>query len=130
MKWVLAASVLLALSACGTPQQQCITHVSRDVNILDRLISETQANIARGFAYVETEVDVPMWVPCADAPDGTGARPHVQMCDDGRTVTVRKPVAIDLTAEAAKLASMQKRRTELVKTIAPAIAQCQAQYPE
>jgi hypothetical protein len=51
------------------------------------------------------------------------------MCLETDTTTVREAVAIDLTAEAANLASMLARRAEIETQIQPAIAQCQAQFP-
>jgi hypothetical protein len=38
---------LLLLTACGTPQEQCINSVTRDMRVVDRLIAETEANLAR-----------------------------------------------------------------------------------
>ena len=130
MKWYLAAPILLSLSACGTPQQQCIRSVSHDMIVLDRLIAEAQGNLARGYAYVDTVVSSPEFVDCT--PDATAANPNPtpQTCFEDVPTTVTKPVSIDLNAEAAKLASMQKRRAEMAKALAPAIADCQARYPK
>lgn len=129
MKWYLAAPVVLALVACGTPQEQCIAQASRDTAVLNRLIDETQTNITRGYAYAETVVDRPGWVDCTPRATETDPTPKTRMCFDDVPTTVRKPVAIDLAVEAAKLASMQKRRAEMDGALLPAITQCQARYP-
>ncbi len=130
MKFFLTAPILLALVACGTPQQQCIAEASRSMNVLDRLIAETQGNIARGYAIQEFEVDRPILVDCTPDPSPTHPTPSRRTCFDDVPVSVSRPVAIDLGAEAVKLASMQKRRTEIARALQPAIADCQARHPE
>lgn len=129
MKWYLTAPVLLVFAACGTPQQQCISQLSRDMIVLNRLIAETQGNIKRGYAYTETVVDMPEWVDCTPRASDSNPAPKPQMCFDDVPTTVRKPAAIDLDAETAKLASMQRRRAEMAAAMQPAIAACQARYP-
>lgn len=130
MKKLMAAPVLLALAACGTPQQQCIGRVSQDMVVLDHLIAETQANIARGYGYTQTVVSMPEFLDCTPTvAQGTPA-PAPQMCLEDVPRTISKPVALDLAAEAAKLDSMQKRRAEMAQALAPAIADCQARYPK
>ena len=52
------------------------------------------------------------------------------MCLDEVRETSTRPKAIDLRAEAAKLASMQDKRTALMRAAGPGIAQCRAQFPE
>ncbi len=130
MRWYLMAPVALCLAACGTPQEQCIRSVSHDALVLDRLIAEAQSNLARGYAYVDTVVTTTEFVDCT--PDATTANPNPapQSCFEDVPITVTKPFAIDLDAEAAKLTSMQKRRTQMAKDLAPAVAACKAQYPK
>ena len=130
MKWYLAAPILLSLSACGTPQEQCIRSVSHDVIVLDRLIVETQGNLTRGFGYVDTVVSQPAFLDCTPGATAANPNPPPQTCFEDVSTTVTKPVAIDLNAEAAKLASMQKRRAQMSKALAPAVADCQARYPK
>lgn len=126
---------LAALAACGTPQEQCIAKNTRDLRVLDRLITETQGNLARGYAFVDVETTHTRWVRCEaptvdTLPDGTVHRDPGRMCLDDITVTERRPVSIDLGAEKAKLASMQKKRTELAKAAVPVIDACKRAYPE
>jgi hypothetical protein len=45
-------------------------------------------------------------------------------------VTVRKEVALDLGAEAAKLDSLKAKRKGLAKAAESVIAQCKVEYPE
>lgn len=133
---------LLFLTACGTPQEQCINAATRDMRVVDRLIAETEGNLARGYAYQEVTVYVTEWVDCTPRPvlppeggrgDGAEVIPPViapQMCLEDVPQTTRRAVAIDLVAEQAKLDSLKAKRTKQAKAAAPAIAQCKADHPE
>ncbi|NBZ87253.1 hypothetical protein [Stagnihabitans tardus] len=122
--------ILLALAACGTPQEQCIRGVSSDLATLDRLIAETRGNIARGYGY-ETRVEMmPEWVDCTPRPTEANPTPKPQMCFDDVAQEVRRPVSLDLRAEQAKLDSMVERRDQMAAAMAPALAACKARYPE
>ncbi len=126
---------LALLAACGTPQEQCIAQNTRDLRVLDRLITESQGNLARGYAFVDVETTHTRWVRCEPPtvetlPDGTVRREPGRMCLDDITVTERRPAAIDLGAEKSKLVSMQKKRAELAKAAVPVIAACKRAYPE
>lgn len=122
--------ILLALAACGTPQEQCIQGVSRDLSTLDRLIAESQATIRRGYSYETRIVSMPRWVDCTPRATEANPTPKSQMCFDDVNEEVRRPVAVNLDEESAKLASMQKRRDEMARSMAPAIAACRTTYPE
>jgi hypothetical protein len=130
MKPALVLPLLLALMACATPKERCITNAAPDLPVLDALIAETQGNLARGYAYADVVVQTPVWVECAALlSDGTyAAKP--KLCMGSAPTTLRKAVAIDLTAEADKLASMQARRAAMEAQAQPAFAQCQAQFPK
>ena len=130
MKSYLAAPLLLALAACGTPQEQCVRTVSHDMTVLDRLIAETQGNLTRGYGFAKTVETVPEFVTCEPHSWDKDAKPEGRMCLEDVPHTITKPVALDLQAEAAKLASIQKRRADMTQALAPAIADCQARYPE
>ena len=130
MKRFLPITALLVLASCGTPQQECIRLVSRDLNVVDRLISETQGNLARGYGYEQRVITTPGFVDCT--PDPTPARPHPRRatCFDEVSQTVTRPVAIDLAAEQAKLNGLMAKRAQLASAVQPAVANCQARYPE
>ncbi len=121
---------LLFLAACGTPQEQCISANTRDLRVVERLIRETEGNLARGYGYqtvTEYEAD---WVDCTPAPTEENPTPARELCFDRVPVTVRKEVALDLNAEAAKLESLKAKRATLNRAAESVIAQCQAKYPE
>ena len=113
----------LLLIGCGTPQERCIASVTRDMRVVDRLIVEVEGNLKRGYAFEEKEVIRSRFVDCS-----TGG--VAQMCLDDVTETERSAVAIDLTAEAAKLASLKAKRAAQATEAAPAISTCRAQFPE
>lgn len=128
----LAALALLA--ACGTPQERCIARETRDLRILERLIAETEGNIARGYALEEVTVWRDYWTTCvipqAPNPDGTPRPPLTQPCERERAETVTRAKAIDLNAERAKLASMRDKRRDLARAADSAVATCRATFPE
>jgi hypothetical protein len=126
----LLAPAFLGLASCGTPQQECIRMVSRDVIVVDRLIAETQTNLARGYALAERQVSYPVFVDCTPDPWKGHPHPRARTCLDEETRTETYPVAIDPVAEQAKLNGLLTKRTQLAKATAPAVAQCQARYPE
>ena len=47
---------LSLLAACGTPQQNCIRGNTREYRVLTNLLAETEANLARGYAWKERQV--------------------------------------------------------------------------
>ncbi|WP_103332364.1 hypothetical protein [Pseudotabrizicola formosa] len=127
---------LVLLAACGTPQERCIARETREVRVLDRLIAESEGNLARGYALEEITTYRDRWVPCrVERPvvvEGQPAPPPQpsQMCRDEVEVTVTRPKGIDLQAEARKLASQKDKRTALLRAAGPGIAQCRAEFPE
>lgn len=125
-----ALAALLLLTACGTPQQQCINGVTRDQRVIERLIQETEGNLARGYALRTVTVYETEWVDCSFE-SGDNPRHRVyRRCVDRFPITTREPVAINLDAEAAKLDSLQRKRASLAREAGPGILACRAQYPE
>ena len=122
--------VCLALAACGTPQQQCIGTVTQDLRVVDQLITETQGNLARGYAFVTVTQSVPQYVDCTPEPTKKVPKPRHQSCLVDVAQSVSSPAAIDLEAEAVKLASLQRKRAALAAASGPAILACQQHYPE
>lgn len=122
---------LVALTACGTPQQQCIGSVTRDMRVVDGLIAEAEANISRGYAIEETVQVRKQFVDCGmPEPTAENPNPRPEKCLQEVPYETRRPVAIDLNAEQAKLASLRTKRAAQGASAAPQIAACQAAYPE
>ncbi len=130
MKPYLAAPFLLALIACATPQQRCITKAAPDLPVLNRLIAESEGNLTRGYAFEDVEIETDVWKLCRIDVSPSAGEVGQTMCRETETTTTREAVAIDLTAEAAKLASMRARRDEIEAQAQPAFAQCLAQFPK
>lgn len=128
MKRTLIVCCLLA--ACGTPQERCISSVTRDLRVVDRLIAETDANLRRGYGLQDVTVFHDVWTFCSVAQVAGQPPAPPQMCWDSQPTTYQRPVAIDLAAEKAKLSGLLTKRKELAGAAAPMIAQCQVQYPE
>lgn len=121
--------LVLALTACGTPQEQCVYGATRDLRVLDRLINETQTNINRGYALEQVTQYRRVWVNCTGRPvGGKPARP--QMCWETEPFSVARPQAIDLADEQRKLDSMLAKRRDQERAASGAIAQCKALHPE
>ena len=126
----------LFLLACGTPQERCIAGATRDLQVINGLIAETQANLARGYSLEESVISSPTWVYCdqpmlVTQPDGSqtwiiGGG----MCLDTYTRTIERPRAIDPGLERRKLDGLIRQQALLTKQAAPAIEQCRLSYPE
>lgn len=125
-----SVALLLALAACSTPQERCISTNSRDLRTLDHLIAESEANLQRGFA-VSSRIE---WrdemVPCYYPSRRYGGRPLMRWCWDERPVNVKRPYSINLDQEAAKLASLKRKRVELARRTQGLVEQCRELHPE
>lgn len=124
---------LLALAACGTPQERCINRASAESRNLQALLAEVDGNLARGYAYETYEVPVASWDMCGydtfRRRDGAMvSRPH--MCLDTDTVTARRPVPIDPQSEKRKRDALIARLNALRPQLDANLAACRATYPE
>jgi len=115
---------LLALAACATPREQCLRMATRDLPVLDELIAQTAANIERGYALTTETRTTAYWQFCASPSD------HFHWCAVPHTSSRKVPVAIDVQAERAKLASLKAKRVELRRKAQRQIAACNAAYPQ
>ena len=124
---------LLALAACGTPQEQCINRETREIRHLERLLAEVEGNLARGYAYEEYEVPMTRWEVCGvdriTRPNGTVIEKQ-RMCLEDYTVTRTRDVPIDPDAEARKRDGLRKKIKSLTPSAQAAIRACKAAYPE
>ncbi|EYD74501.1 hypothetical protein Rumeso_03797 [Rubellimicrobium mesophilum DSM 19309] len=124
----LALLAALALAACETPRESCLSSASRDLTIVESLIRQTQGNISRGYAIErDQEVTVDRDFCRVEREDGSI---RLRPCDRTRVENVRRPVAIDLRAEQAKLDSLLERRAALASETAARQQACIATYPE
>jgi hypothetical protein len=126
----------LALMSCTTPQERCIASVTRDLTVVNGLIAETQANMARGYSLEEVVISTPTWVYC-DQPvlvaQPDGSRIWINgggMCLDDYTRTTRRPRAIDPEQERRKLDGLIAQQALLTRQATPAIELCRLQHPQ
>lgn len=124
-------ALLLPLAACGTPQQQCIRQGTGEFRKIDRMIAETEANLARGYSYQDQTIITHSWEPCFGGFDGLpGRRGFGGMCMEPDETTIRRSVPIDPAAETRKLDFLKARRKELLPAASQTVASCKAAYPE
>jgi len=119
---------LVFLAACATPREQCIDDVTRNTRVLSSLINETRGNLARGYALEERQ-DVRTVRGTCRGRNEEGEL-FTFSCPETQTFTTTVPVAIDLNAERAKLASLEERFVQTQAASNQAVAQCIAVHPE
>ena len=99
-----------------------------DLRVINKLVTETRSNLVRGFA-IETQQKIrEVKTTCvSELPDGTEIR---TACEEVDVRNVKVPVAIDLNAEKAKLASLEERQRALRANADTLRQQCIAANPE
>ncbi|MGH1331919.1 MAG: hypothetical protein ACRBBK_13630 [Paracoccaceae bacterium] len=127
MRAIFTLPALIVLAACASPQQRCLSNVSKDQRVIEGLIAETELNISRGYAIEKTQTISTSLEICGGF---GGARSELVFCQVATPTTREKPIAIDPKAEASKLSSLRKKHTELARASAAAKAQCVQLYPE
>lgn len=123
--FALSSVLLLTLAGCSE-QQMCINKATREVRTLDRLINESEMNLARGYRMEDETVMFHRWVVCG--PVGNNGRPY--MCFEPEEQTVQRPVPIDPIVEKRTLANMKAKRAALVTPASASVAECKRVYPE
>lgn len=117
---------LLVLTACADHRASCQADATRDLQIVQALISDTKATIDRGYA-IQTEQRTVIYT---DFCLGTGGHGGVfRFCNRAQPVTSRRPVAVDLGAERQKLNSLVSKERELKKSSLLALQRCDVAFP-
>jgi hypothetical protein len=128
MKKTLFLLPMLALIACQTPREACISQATRQLNVINGLIAETEANIARGYGLTTRQEIVTRQDICVVTnEDGSESR---FICDKQEIIEIEEPVALDLRAEQAKLASLREQQAQLTRASQQTIQACIAANPE
>jgi hypothetical protein len=110
----------LLLAGCLSPLERCIAQANRPAVATASAITETQGNIARGYAIHTQTVPYPIMYFCTPP----GERAHY--CTRQGYRTVETPVAINIDQERRKLASLRKILTRQKTEAQRATAQCRA----
>lgn len=121
--------LLALLTACATPRERCEAEAMRELNTLAALITETEQNLAHGYAIEREEVSRPVMHLCVGTRED-GTRSGYVFCTETETRIVERPVAIDPAAEKRKLASLKARYETQKRAAAKALAACAATYPD
>lgn len=122
---VLLPALGLLLAACASPLERCEARATHDLRVIDSLIAETEANIARGYAISRTpehETRLELCMLPSDSP--------FLFCEVDTIVMREHPVAIDRAEERRKLASLTAARQEAEARARRALAACRAEYPQ
>ena len=128
MRHALILLPLLVLAACQTPREACIGDATRDLNVVNRLIAQTEGNLTRGYGLSERQDLVTRRDTCTITnPDGTQS---TFRCDRQDVVTTEVPVALDLNAERATLRSLVQQQADLQQRAQATVQQCIAIYPD
>ncbi|MDB4213815.1 hypothetical protein N9741_02975 [Octadecabacter sp.] len=128
MKKTLILLPLLAIAACSTPREQCISNANSQLRTLDRLINVASGNVQRGFALAEVQDVRVLRTTCQGTnEDGSTFR---FPCEETETFTRREPVSINIVEERVKLAQLQDQRDAAARDVAARTQQCIAIHPE
>lgn len=134
MKRFFVLPLILTLGACATQQERCISTVTRDLRTVDRLITESEGTLRRGYAIEEYQTTRPTWRQCGWYPqrlrDGRVVAGAPRMCWDDEVITRTRPRAVDLDVEQRKLTSLREKRVQLASAAGPAVQRCEAAFPE
>jgi len=128
MRQALLLFPLLALTACQSPREACISDATRDLNVVNRLIAETEANLTRGYGVAQRQDIVTRPDICTiENADGTQS---TFRCDKQDVVTTEVPVALDLNAERDTLRSLVQQQSALQQRAQASVQFCVASYPD
>ncbi|MEM6740527.1 MAG: hypothetical protein AAF646_10430 [Pseudomonadota bacterium] len=121
----LIPAVLVVLAACATPRDACLRASLSEIATLDRLIVETEGNLARGYRIerepvVSTGLDFCLGRGIHDS----GVRIGLRYCNSVETRYREVEVAIDPDAERRKLTQLRGKRAEESRLAQAQAASC------
>lgn len=128
----LCLAPVLALAACGTPQERCISRNTSEFRTVSSLLADVEGNIARGYAWEERQVTRTRFEQCQTVTRDREGRAVITTHGCWRDVveSERYRVPIDPAAEARKRDGLIARRDALSRGAEAAVAACRAAYPE
>ncbi len=117
-RFLLSAS-LVALVACTTPAERCITNATEGLAEIDAEIAEAEANIARGYRLEERAINNVGMEFCS-------AQNNVKICVAGDHDIPPRQVPIDVAAEQGRLQALKNQRAAADARMQREIAACQS----
>ena len=130
MKALFVLFPLALLAACATPRESCIADQTRDLRVIDGLISEDEATLRRGYALDRRVVQRSRVTLCTSYASRSGRiSPSLGYCTGSRLDTRLVPEAVDLSEVRQRLAGLREKRAELGTAASRGVAACRAQYP-
>lgn len=123
----------LALAACGSPQERCISRNTSEYRTVSRLLAEVEANLARGYAWEERQVVRDRLTQCrnyARDRDGNVVAIGYTPCWRDYVDTERYRVPIDPAAERRKRDNLAARKAALSDSAAAYVEACKKAFPE
>ncbi len=100
-------ALLLALAGCSTSLEQCVSRSTKNLQVVEDLITSTEANIKRGYA-LENSPRTNVGLQLCTSPSA-----NFHFCTATQTSPRQTPVAIDLKAERRKLTELRAKRAKL-----------------
>lgn len=127
-----AIALVAAVSACGTPREQCIGRNTQEYRVVTNLLAEVEGNLARGYAWDERPVTTTEWRECRDVVRDRDGRAIIvpRPCLRDVTGTERFRVPIDPASETRKRDGLRQRLAALRPQAEVAVRACNAAYPE
>ncbi len=111
MRWICLLT-LVVLTACASPRQACLRSAFSELATLDRLIGESEANLARGYRIErEPVVTTGLDFCIGNGIYRTGANVGLRYCNTVETRYREVEVAIDPAAERRTLAQLREKRS-------------------
>lgn len=122
----------LLLTACGTPQERCISRNTNEYRTVSRLLAEVEGNLARGYAWEERQVVRNRMTQCRDEfRDGKGnIQVRYRPCWRDYVDSERYRVPIDPAAEMRKRDNLAARQASLASRASASVAACRQAFPE
>jgi len=100
-------ALLLPLAGCSTSLEQCVNRSTKELRVVDDLITRTEGNIERGYA-LESRAEMNLGLQLCTSPSA-----NFHFCTAAQTNPQHTPVAIDLDAERRKLTELRSKRAVL-----------------
>lgn len=123
---------LILLAGCGTEQERCIRGNTKEYRVLSSLLAETEANLARGYAWEEREVRRTELDFCPQIVRDKDGEAHIveRSCWRRVTDTERYRVPIDPAAEMRSRDYLREKLEAETARAEQVVRQCKAAYPE